>query len=144
MKKNNDIFKKVIVIALVAVVLIYLTRKFWIKPAPGAVTAASTGGGAAPLPSSGLKKVGSDTTLKRGMIAQEIEWLQYLYNIKVADVRGVPRLDQDGVFGAKTEAAVQEQSQNKTTTWNRWSKLLNSGNTSSGSAWSTTGSTGSW
>jgi hypothetical protein len=77
----------------------------------------SSGGSTA---SSGLPKVGSNTILKRGTKAQEVEWLQHYYNVNVAPKFGREKLSKDGIFGPKTEEAVMFVLSEKTTTWNNF------------------------
>lgn len=83
--------------------------------------------GGRPMPvSKALPKVGNDTLLKKGMKAQEVQWLQYLYNKEYIPKNGGTKLAEDGVFGAKTEAAVKRVTGTRTSIpWSAWRVLLN-------------------
>ncbi len=54
-----------------------------------------------------LPSVGDDGLLKRGVKAQEVWKLQYLYNENIAKKEGKSKIAVDGVFGSGTEAAVK-------------------------------------
>lgn len=61
--------------------------------------------------------IDNNTILKRGSRNDRVQWVQYYFNKYVKDKKGMVRLDDDGIFGEKTEKAVKATLGKTTTTW---------------------------
>lgn len=70
--------------------------------------------------SSGLRILGNTATLKKGTKSAEVRWVQWDFNNRIAKPNGWTLLSEDGIFGAKTEYAVNSVMKKKTTSWAEW------------------------
>lgn len=98
------------------------------QPVPSAMvsepTSNSSSSGTGITTSNGLPKVGSYTTLKEGTTAQEVQWVQYYYNTKLARPKNLIVLEEDGKFGPKTKQIVQTIMNSPSTTWDAFKKKV--------------------
>lgn len=124
---------RIVIYILIVIIAIYLIKKYVIGTDPltkegeekNADPQAPAG---SPKPSSSLKRVGNNTTLKRGTKAQEVQWVQYYYNSKIAVPAGKTKLVEDGIFGAKTEAVVKTVTGQNSTTWTNFKAKIDAAN----------------
>lgn len=121
----------IVLIFLVVVILLAVLYKYVIKPMRDSANAETTGntsdgsGNSPALPSAPkLQRLGNTAVLKRGTKSQEVQWVQYYYNLKVAEPMGKTKLVKDGIFGAKTETAVLAVTGLKSTNWNSFKAKL--------------------
>jgi hypothetical protein len=126
-KKQNNI----IIGVLIGIIVLILLWKYVIKPAMDKstvlVTDPSTGTKTSLPTTKTLPKLGNDATLKSGTKAQEVQWVQYYYNSKLAAPIGKPKLAEDGAFGPKTLAAVKSVTGGSSTTWTQFKAKVDSG-----------------
>jgi hypothetical protein len=78
--------------------------------------------------SSGLPIKGNNTVLKRGDKAVEVKYIQYEYNKNFAEPLGKEELEEDGIFGEKTEQAVLSIVNKKTTSYKEFKEKLDEAN----------------
>ncbi|MBI2258174.1 MAG: hypothetical protein HYU67_04655 [Flavobacteriia bacterium] len=112
---------------LILVVLLLLVLYFWYKNKNKTSESFDTST-TSNNQSNSLPSIGSNTTLKRGAKAKEVQQLQSYYNTKIANPTGVTRLTEDGIFGPKTESVVQSVMGRKSTTLNEFISTLNTAN----------------
>lgn len=116
----------IITLALLAIVIIVLKKMFFDNTSNTNAPNSSTGS----IPnytenSSSLSSVGANTLLKRGDKNLEVSQLQKYYNQKVKPYcSDCNSLSIDGVFGQKTENAVQFVTGAKTTTLNNFKSVV--------------------
>ncbi|MCO5258673.1 MAG: hypothetical protein M9916_00840 [Crocinitomicaceae bacterium] len=68
--------------------------------------------------------IDNNTILKRGSENDRVQWVQYYFNKYVKDKKGMARLDEDGVFGEKTEKAVKATLGKTSTTWTEYKDFV--------------------
>lgn len=74
--------------------------------------------------SSGLPILGNTALLKKGTKSAEVRWVQWDFNQRIAKPNGYTLLSEDGIFGSKTEAAVNSVLKKKTTSWAEWKNFV--------------------
>lgn len=124
---------RIVIYILIVIIAIYLIKKYVIGTDPltkegeekNADPKAPPG---SPKSPSSLKRVGNNTTLKKGTKAQEVQWVQYYYNSKIAEPAGKTKLVEDGIFGSKTESVVKTVTGQSSTTWTNFKAKIDSAN----------------
>lgn len=118
-------YKKHIIIALVAVVVLYFGWKMYKNykstQEPGNLDNSSPSTGT--VTEGGISKsvtMDNNTVLKRGSKGDRVDWVQYYFNKYVAEKKKMTPLARDGIFGAKTEAAVKATLGKTSTTWTEY------------------------
>lgn len=124
-KKQQRIFIGIVI----AIVIIILIIRFKKKTADSTeiqaeISNASTGttptAEAPKYSSSGLRILGNTATLKKGTKSAEVRWVQNDFNQRIAKPNKYTLLSEDGIFGAKTEYAVNSVIKKKQTSWAEW------------------------
>lgn len=138
MKKTKQTAKQkktqqILIGVLVVVILIALYLKFR-KPKDSNEVSISSGGTSNTPTSSGMKRVGNDTVLKYGTKAEEVKWVQTLYNSIYAVPLGKTKLTVDGIYGTKTQAAVKFVLGKTTTSWTEFKRFVDNKPTPSSTA----------
>lgn len=123
-KPSKKTINLLIGVLILAIAIYWFTRKpgtdYSGSPSGSPSSSGSNGGSTASTPkptASGYPKIGNNTTLKKGTKAEEVKWVQYLYNKYYARPRGLSTLSEDGVFGDKTQAAIYRSIGKNSTTY---------------------------
>lgn len=138
-KKDIPILQIIILLAVI-VAAVYLVKTYVLKPKTETsndtppTSSTSTGSSAVNTPpppavsTSGLPIKGNDTVLKRGDKAVEVKYIQYEYNKNFAEPLNKEELEEDGIFGAKTEQAVLSIVNKKSTSYKEFKEKLDEAN----------------
>lgn len=123
-KKQQRIFFGVLIGIVIIALIIHFRRK-QANPTEieNEIAQASTIVPTAAAPqysSSGLRILGNTATLKKGTKSAEVRWIQNDFNQRIAKPNGYTLLSEDGIFGAKTEYAINSVLKKKTTSWAEW------------------------
>jgi predicted S18 family serine protease len=119
---NKKTIILIIAIALIAAAIYFFFLK---TPKTGNSTTTGQQSNTSPVTSSGLISVGANTLLKKGDKNLEVLQLQKYYNQRVKPYcNNCVSLSTDGVFGTKTENAVQFVTGSKTTSLNNFKNIV--------------------
>lgn len=129
-KKQQRIFFIVLaVIVLIALIMHFKKKKADDQEIESEIKASSSGSSSSTssssstkpkVSSSGLPILGNTALLKKGTKSAEVRWVQWDFNQRIAKPNGYTLLSEDGIFGSKTEYAVNSVMKKKTTSWAEW------------------------
>ena len=123
-KQQRIVFGVLLGILILALIIHFRKKKANTQEITGEIS--QLGNSTAPAPSkpqvssSGLPILGNTALLKKGTKSAEVRWVQWDFNQRIAKPNGYTLLSEDGIFGSKTEYAINSVLKKKTTSWAEW------------------------